>query len=26
VEGPASGTRITLQYNDQLTSFLFYEC
>lgn len=26
VEGPASGTRITLQYNDQLSSFLFYEC
>ena len=26
VEGPSSGTRINLQYNDELSSFLFYEC
>lgn len=26
VQGPSTGTRINLQYNDELSSFLFYEC
>jgi hypothetical protein len=26
IQGPSSGTRINLQNNDELSSFLFYEC
>ena len=26
IQGPASGTRINLDYNDQLSSVLFYQC